>query len=308
MKPRRPRAALEFYAQAHGMTAAGHYAPLLRDLPDDVDALVQLIQHLVIYDVVARDYYQVTIPPARESEIHIRPLEGLLHALVALEDRPLTVARPANRRLAGRCHHFVLLLVAMLRAGGIPARARSGFGTYFNPPYYEDHWVCESWNASEHRWALADPQFDHTWQTRHGIDHDVLDVPRSRFLVAGEAWRRCRAGSADPSRFGIDFVKLRGLWFIAGSLIRDVAALTKIEMLPWDVWGAQPRQDETLDEAELAYFDQLAELTIAPDASLERLRERYTREDGLRVSASVVNGLRNRTEAIPAAVREVPPG
>ena len=302
------RTTLEFYARAHGMTAAGHYAARLRDLPNDVGALAQLVQHLVIYDAVARDFYQVTIPAAREAEIHIRPLEGLLHALVALEDRPLTVARPTHRRLAGRCRHFVLLLVAMLRAGGIPARARSGFGAYFNPPYYEDHWVCEYWKASENRWALADPQFDQTWRTRLAVEHDILDVPRDRFLVAGEAWRRCRAGGADPNRFGIDFVKLRGLWFIAGSLIRDIAALNKIEMLPWDVWGAQPGQDATLDEGQLAYFDQLAELTIEPDASLERLRERYMREDGLRVPGAVVNGLRNRTETIPAAVREVPPG
>jgi hypothetical protein len=302
------RAALEFYAQAHGMTAAGHYERLLRDLPGDVEALVQLIQHLVIYHVVARDFYQVTVPPARESEIHIRPLEGLLHALAALEGRPLTVARPAHRRLAGRCHHFVLLLVAMLRARGIPARARSGFGAYFNPPYFEDHWVCEYWKDSEHRWALADPQFDHTWKTRLAIDHDVLDVPRSRFLVAGEAWRQCRAGSADPNRFGIDFVKLRGLWFIAGSLVRDVAALNKIEMLPWDVWGAQPRQDATLDQAQLGYFDRLAELTIDPDAFPEQVRARYAREDGLRVPAAVLNALRNRVEGIPEGVREVPPG
>jgi hypothetical protein len=302
------QAPLEFYAQAHGMTAAGRYEPLLRDLPNDVGALTQLIQHLVIYDVVARDFYQVTIPPAREAEIHIRPLEGLLHALVTLEDRPLTVARPANRRLAGRCRHFVLLLVAMLRTQGIPARARAGFGAYFNPPYFEDHWVCEYWRASEDRWALADPQFDHTWQTRLAIDHDVLDVPRNRFLVAGEAWKRCRAGTADPDRFGIDFVKLRGLWFIAGSLIRDVAALNKIEMLPWDVWGAQPQQDTSLDQTQLGYFDQLAELTVEPDASPERLRQRYAGEDGLRVPASVVNALRNRAEAIPEAVRQVPPG
>lgn len=301
------RASLEFYAQSHGMTAAGHYASLLRDLPDDVGALTQLVQHLVIYDVVARDFYEVAIPPARVAAIHIRPLEGLLHALAALEDRPLTVARPANRRLAGRCRHFVLLLVSMLRARGIPARARSGFGAYFNPPHYEDHWVCEYWNVSENRWALADPQFDQTWRRRLAVEHNILDVPRDRFLVAGDAWKRCRAGSADPSRFGIDFVKLRGLWFIAASLIRDLAALNKIEMLPWDVWGAQPGKDATLDEAQLGYFDELAELTIEPDAALERIRERYAREDGLRVPASVVNGLRNRTEPIPVKVREVPP-
>src|SRR5688572_7640091 len=100
------RATLEFFAQAHGMTSPGRYAAQLQELPNDVDALTQLIQHLVIYDVVARDFYRVSIPTAREAEIHIRPLEGLLHALVALEDRPLTVARPTNRRLAGRCHHF----------------------------------------------------------------------------------------------------------------------------------------------------------------------------------------------------------
>ena len=30
---------------------------------------------------------------------------------------------------------------------------------------------------------------------------------------------------------------MRGLWFIAGNLIRDAAALNNMETLPWDVGG-----------------------------------------------------------------------
>lgn len=191
----------------------------------------------------------------------------------------------------------MLLLLAMLRAQGIPARARSGFGAYFNPPYFEDHWVCEYWRPSERRWALADPQFDETWRARLGVDHDILDVPRDRFLTAGEAWAGCRTGEADSSRFGIDFVKLRGLWFIAGSLIRDLASLNKVEMLPWDIWGAQPAPNQVLHPHELEFFDELAALLEAPE-SVDAIRSRYQSDERVRVPDHVFNSLRQRTEAV----------
>jgi threonine dehydrogenase-like Zn-dependent dehydrogenase len=149
----------------------------------------------------------------------------------------------------------------MLRAKGVPARARYGFGAYFNPPKFEEHVVCEVWNETEQRWVLVDLQFDEIWRRQLGIEHDVLDLPRDRYLVAAEAWRRCRSGDADAARFGIFVGELRGLWFIAGELIRDVAALNKREMLPWDVWGAMPGPSEPIDEEHLAFFDRLAALT-----------------------------------------------
>jgi len=287
---------LTYYAAPAGMSAPGRYAHLFRDLPRDPGALVQLVQRLIVYDVVAPEFYHVSIPARRQGEIHIRPVEGIVHALLSLEDRPLTVARPVNRRLAGRCHHFVLLLVAMLRAQGMPARARSGFGSYFNPPYFEDHWVCEYWNDAESRWMFADPQFDQIWRTNLKVDHDILDVPRDRFLVASEAWTRCRTDQEDPGRFGIDFVKLRGLWFVAGSLVRDLAALNKVEMLPWDMWGGQPGVNEVLNAQQLAFFDDLAAMTRDPDASFEAVKARYEQDDRLRVPASVFNSLLQRME------------
>jgi hypothetical protein len=280
------------------MTSPGRHAASFRELPSEVGDLARIIQHLVVYDVVARDFYGFTVPRERQNEIHIRSVQEKLEAMLALDDRPLAVGRPVHKRLVGRCHHFMLLLVAMLRAQGIPARARCGFGSYFNPPFFEDHWICEYWNAAESRWMLADAQFDDVWRARLRIDHDVLNVPRDRFLVAGDAWAQCRAGAADPAAFGIEFVGLRGLWYIAGNLVRDVAALNGMEMLPWDVWGAQPRPDEALDDDRLAFFDGIAALTREPDVSFDQMRAQYQGDERLTVPSRVFNALLNRSEAM----------
>jgi hypothetical protein len=223
----------------------------------------------------------------------------MLDRLFALDSRPLTTPRPVETRLVGRCHHFMWLLIAALRARQVPARARCGFGAYFNPPYFEDHWVCEYWHEAEARWILVDPQFDDVWRERLKIDHDVLDVPRHRFLVAGEAWGQCRRGDLDAQKFGIDFVNLRGLWYVAGNIVRDLAALNRVEVRPWDVWGAQPRPNQTLNDTELAWFDELAALTRQPDKSFDQICKVYSADTRLRVPAVVFNALLNQPEPTP---------
>jgi len=84
---------------------------------------------------------------------------------------------------------------------------------------------------------------------------------------------------------------------MAGSVIRDVAALNKLETLPWDIWGAQPRPDATFDNTRLAYFDQLAALASDPDANLDVLRHRYESDEGVRVPSTVFNALLQKPEA-----------
>ena len=158
---------------------------------------------------------------------------------MAHDARPLTEARAPAERQVGVCRHFTLLHVAMLRRAGIRARARCGFGAYFEKGKYLDHWVTEYWNEGRKAWVLVDAQLDARQRELFRIAFDPLDVPRDQFLVAGDAWQRCRAGKADPSAFGI--LDMYGLWFIAGNVIRDVAALNDHVMLPWDVWGAMTR-------------------------------------------------------------------
>ena len=121
------------------------------------------------------------------------------------------------------------------------------------------------------------------------------EVIKAGFVIAGEAWARCRAGEADPSKFGI--FDMNGLWFIAGNVIRDAAALNNMEMLPWDSWGAMMGPGEPLQEDQLAFFDRLAALTCTPDACFAELRALY-QDDRLRVTATVFNAILNRPETI----------
>jgi Transglutaminase-like superfamily len=294
----RQRDSLTFYASHSQWTHPGRHAARLDKLPKDLPSLVRITQGLGIYDVVAAEFYGCRLGRARQNDIHLRTVAQRLDRVVALDRRPLSVGRSPNKRVAGRCHQFTLLLVAMLRSKGIPARARCGFGAYFNPPKFEDHWVCEYWNHDSDRWVLVDAQLDNVWRDRLHIAFDPLDVPRDQFVTAAVAWHRCRRGEVDPAGFGISFVDLYGLWFVAGSLIRDLAALNKVEMLPWDVWGAQPAPGAALDADQVALFDELAALTADSDAHLGPLRRRYAQDSRLRVPERVFNALRNRPEPV----------
>ena len=283
-----------FYASHSPMTDPGEASAFIDPLPNEVAALSRVIQGLGIYDVVARDFYGFEPPADRLGEIHLRSIADRLARIVELDDQPLHIARQPDRRALQRCNSFALMLVTMLRAKGVPARSRCGFAAYFNPPNFEDHWVCEYWDAQGRRWRLADPQIDDVWRRRLGVHFDTLDLPRTEFLTASDAWRRCR-GEADGQQFGISFAGLRGLWFVAGSLVRDMAALNKMEMAPWDVWGAQPAPESEFD---LSFFDELAALTRDPDRTFAELRRHYDEDDRLRVPSTVFNALNRRPEAI----------
>jgi hypothetical protein len=288
--------ALDYYARHSPFSDPGRHARLLDALPTDPAGVARAIQGLVIYEHVAGPFYSCPLPDARRAESHIRPVEKMIDAILALDDRPLDQPRPPEKRLVGICRHFTLLAVAIFRHHGAPARARVGFGGYFNPGKYEDHWVCEYWNAEQGRWALLDVQFDEIFTRKLALRHDPLDTPRDQFLVAADAWRKCR-GELDPNAFGIEFSKLRGLWFVAGNLIGDLAALNGAEVLPWDVWGAKPPPGE-LAADQLAYFDELAELTADPDAKFDAVSRRYNSDPSLRLTEQVFNALRQRREAV----------
>jgi hypothetical protein len=188
-------------------------------------------------------------------------------------------------------------MTAMLRAKGIPARARCGFGGYFGTGWFEDHWVCEYWHAGRQRWQLVDPQIDDVQLGWFPIDFDLTDVPRDGFLVGGEAWRRFRSGTADPATFGLSQLKEAGDWWIAANLMRDGAALLNLELLPWDCWGAMPEPDVPIDDDLAALFDRLAEVTLAPDDNFVALRNLYE-DDRLRVRATVRNAVLDRYEPL----------
>jgi hypothetical protein len=284
-----------FHAQASALTAPGRHAARFAKLPRDVEKLSRIVRGLVLHEHAA-PHYGVKLADSRREESHIRPVEQLLDTLLARDPRPLGRTRAPEERLVGVCRHFAVLLTAMLRSQGVPARARCGFASYFVPGAWYDHWVCEHWSPRKRRWVRADAQLDAVQKKVLGLDFDPQDVPRDRFLDGAEAWKRCRAGKADPADFGI--FELRGLWFVAGDLLRDFAALNHVELLAWDAWGAMPGAGDSIDAERLALFDRVAKLCADPDRKFDALRACYADEASLRVPEKVFNALRSRLEAL----------
>lgn len=222
----------QFYAEPGYMTTMLD-PTLFNSLPTDTELLRNLVSNLIIHPDTFHNYGLDT--PADLTEINLRPVDAMVDQIRARCDWPLTQARPPEKRLIGSCRHYSVLLCSILRAAHVPSRVRSGFADYFDAVNWEDHWITEYWNVKKHGWQRVDAELDDVLIRKFGILFDPADVPLSAFLPGPEVWRRYRANDIDAGLFGIQ--ANRGPRFIAGTVVRDLAALNKFEMLPWDYWG-----------------------------------------------------------------------
>lgn len=282
---------LDTYRAPIAMSDAASKAALFDGLPHDVGGLAKVVQGLLMHEHIASTY-GIALSHGQHAQAHMRGVEEILDCIARQDKRPLPAARPEGERVVGVCRHFTLLHVAMLRAQGMAARARCGFGAYFAKGKFVDHWVTEYWKETEKRWILVDAQLDRHQREFFGVTFDPLDVPRDQFVAAGDAWRLCRSGQANAGDFGI--LDMFGLWFIASNVIRDVAALNNHEMLPWDIWGGMPRTDADID---LPFIDRLAEFSHAPDRHFGELRAAY-QDKRIAVPGTVFNAVLNRLDPV----------
>jgi hypothetical protein len=224
-------------------------APLVAGLPSTPVEICAVAQGLVVLPDLAAGF---GIPDERDAERSIHAVSDILRVLREHDDSGVEQPRPIESRVVGTCRHFALLACAFLRHRAIPARCRAGFASYFRPGTFLDHWVVEYRHPTERRWARVDPEI-------LGFDFVATpdDLAEGEFLTGGEAWTRCREGRADPSTFGVDgYPDNFGIGEVRGNLVRDLAALNKVETLPWDEWGRMeasyagetgPDYDELMD-------------------------------------------------------------
>ncbi|MDQ2813763.1 MAG: transglutaminase-like domain-containing protein [Actinomycetota bacterium] len=228
-------------------------AAVLEAVPADPVGICRLVPGLVLHPFDATD---LGLDAGRLGEQEIRPASAIIGAVLALDPAALDIPREPGRRLVATCRTFVVLSCALLRHRGIAARARCGFGTYFRPGLGLDHWVTEYWHQAGERWVRVD--------TQH-LEHSFVPYPEDlrpgEFLTGGEAWISYRHGGIDAATFGVPGTENFGPAEISGNTVRDLAALNKVEMLPWDEWGqmtaayagqAGPGYDELIDEVAAA--------------------------------------------------------
>jgi hypothetical protein len=278
-------------------TLDGDAAALADAAPDDIAGVVRLVQGLLIHEGLT-GLYGVTTAPERAGEKQLHGAAAMLRQAARLDSRPLHAPRSPEHRVVGVCRHFATLFVAIMRRKGVPARARCGFATYFAAGKRLDHWVGEYWDAVAGRWVLVDAQVDDAQRDYFKLEIDTLDVPRDRFLVGGDAWRACREG-ADAMSFGVAGTAMWGLVEVYGDLFQDLAALQKIELLPWGWYGLA--KDER-GMAELALIDRLAAISSRADAAaMAELREVLAGDVRLRVPAEAVTAALATDAAATAA-------
>ena len=267
-----------YYASHSLMTDPGEMAHLLADLPADLPSLARVVQGLLLHPFET-ELYDVQLTSTQRKEVNIRPVAEMLQLIHRLDDRPLPSPRAPADRVVGNCRDHALLFCALLRQQGIPARVRVGFAAYLGPDFNFDHWVTEVWDAAHSRWILVDAQIDDAQRAAHAVDFDTLHLPEGKFFTAGLAWKLSRARQAKSGTFGHNR-KQRGWPFMRASLLLELHALNKLELLPWDNWwelGA--KSEERLTPEDRALLDHLAELTIHPDEHFDELLLAYENEE-----------------------------
>jgi hypothetical protein len=132
---------------------------------------------------------------------------------------------------------------------------------------------------------MVDSQLDRLQRQALRIQFSPYDVPHDQFVTGGRAWQMCRAGQADHDLFGIH--NMHGLWFVRGDLMRDLASLNKVELLPWDCWGLIDKEDKDMAPADWQVLDRAAELTLADNSMFDQLRSFYLDDARLRVPAVI---------------------
>lgn len=260
---------LAYYSCSGDHSAPGEFSSCLDGLPRDTGLLTATLQHTLIH-VLETWRYGAQIPAERRGEVEIGDARGILARAFDLDSRPLTEPRPPGRRVVTTCHDYAVLLCAILRYQGRPARPRAGFARYLNQTMWVDHWLCEVWSPESARWHRVDAQLDSVQRAGYAISFDPNDVPTEDYRTGAEAWLSCRMGHLAAEQFG--FLRWRGWGYLRHVLLRDAFALAKHEGLPWVAMGIPLADEAQVTERERRLLDELAQaacgLESAPVARL----------------------------------------
>lgn len=118
--------------------------------------------------------------------------------------------------------------------------------------------------------------------------HDLSD---NDFYVGGKAWQLYRRKEIDPEKFGPE-----GAHGIKSSLLRDFAALNKIEVVPYldgaeifmksDSWRLMNVQEYDLTPNELDLLDYIAEITLN---NMQLIYNTYRDNPSLHVPSDIIS-------------------
>lgn len=227
---------MEYYKAQSIFSGYDDYANAYSVFSENISEMTKQVQQLFLH-YADLNLFSITVDETRYAELNSRYIKNSIEKIFLLDSSDLASERLPEKRVMGVCRDTALLLCSILRSRGISARLRAGFVSYFIPGLFLDGFCVELYDKELQRWRSIDTRTMqlHIDHYHLPIDFDLMDVPKTKFIPAAEAWHMCRFQNADPVRFGSR--QHRGLFTVRNRLIQDLALLNKQEPLIWDVWG-----------------------------------------------------------------------
>ena len=293
---------LEHYKKTGSFTYAGCYQEYFRSLPDDPAVLGRLICGQVIHRVTLKEgntnanetllygdmdrypWYRMRC----EDDVFLTAA-AMTAELFRLDERGFRADRNVEHKLVVTCRYVSVLMSAILKAKGIPARCRAGFAPYFKEGVSMDHWINQYYSEKEKRWITFDAD---GFYEENGMPLSQYDMPESSFDWVAEAYLSVRSGKTDGKQYVYaDNLGTCSLPALIRYLIYDFHALMNQELtytfLPAYLEGRLDR----LTEVELQEFDRLARWMLEPDRYFEELCTIWKQERKWRILNSPLVGV-----------------
>lgn len=292
---------LEHYKKTGTFTYAGGYGDYFRSLPDEVPTLGRLICAQVIHRVTLKEgntnanetllYGDMNRYPWHrmrcEDDIFITA-PALVSELFRLDARGFVRDRAVEHKLVVTCRYVSVLMSAILKAKGIPARCRAGFAPYFKEGISMDHWINQYYNEKEGRWITFDAD---GFYEECNMPLSQYDMPEDSFDWAADAYLSVRSGKTDGTRYVYaDTLGTCALPALVRYLIYDFHALMNNELTYTFLPAYLDQRLDGLTEKELQEFDALAEYLSKPDRYFDKLCTIWEQERKFRILNSPLVG------------------
>ena len=283
---------LEHYRKTSTYTYAGAYGEYFRSLPDDIPMLGRLVCGQVIHRVTLKEgntnanatllYGDMDRYPwyrMRCEDDVLLTAPAMTAELFRMDGRGFVRDRKTEDKIVVTCRYVSVLMSAILKAKGIPARCRAGFAPYFREGVSMDHWINQYYSREEGRWITFDAD---GFYEESGMPLTQYDIPQENFDWAAQAYLAVRRGETDGKQFlYADCLGTCSLPALIRYLIYDFHALMNQELtytfLPAYLDGRLERLTE------LGELDLLAGWMADPDRYFGELCGLWERERKLRI-------------------------
>lgn len=292
---------LEHYKSTGTFTYAGCYKEYFCSLPDDIPTLGRLICSQVIHRVTLKEgntnanasllYGDMDRYPwhrMRCEDDVLLTAPALTAELFRLDERGFVTDRKVEHKIVVTCRYVSVLISAILKAKGIPARSRAGFAPYFKEGVSMDHWINQYYSEKENRWITFDAD---GFYEEGGMPLSQYNIPDGRFDWTAKSYLAVRSGKTEGKQYlYADGLGTCSLPALIRYLIYDFHALMNNELTYTFLPSYLEGRLDKLTEVELQELDRLAAWLLDPDRYFDELCSFWERERKFRILNSPLVG------------------